>query len=223
MGSLEGSRVGSIRVAGFFRGGVGERSKFDDAACYARGGSWTRGARAISRATSRVALVCSASVGLFAACESGGSPPRNQADTRSGRAELSSSVEGLGEQAGAVGAHSQEAIEGTRPEHGVSGGPDTRVVQVAPGAEYDRSCRTDADCALVPDDCTTCPPCEPTWRQAASRATVERLIVEQKKATCPPIACLQCSPLPAAPGEPPAPRGYIGTAAVCVGGQCSVR
>lgn len=86
----------------------------------------------------------------------------------------------------------------------------------------DRRCARDTDCALVPDDCTMCPPCKATWRSAANTKKVRAIIAERAKIPCPPIGCPQCAPTPVPPGQPRAETGWIGERAVCRVNQCVV-
>lgn len=86
----------------------------------------------------------------------------------------------------------------------------------------DRRCARDSDCALVPDDCTMCPPCAATWRSAANTKKVRAIVAERAKIECPPIGCPPCAPRPTMPGQPRAETGWIGERAVCRANQCTV-
>lgn len=100
-------------------------------------------------------------------------------------------------------------------------GPSRPPQPVEPDSP-DRRCASDDDCALIPDDCTTCPPCEATWRQAANKKKVQKIVAERARVPCPPIMCPQCTPTPTMPGQPRAETGYIGDRAVCRAEQCVV-
>jgi hypothetical protein len=88
-----------------------------------------------------------------------------------------------------------------------------------------RSCEKDDDCEIVPDDCTACAPCEAVWRRAASHASVRSLLERRRRVPCPPISCPDCPPPPPSPPGLPLSRparGYLGSRAACVRGQCVV-
>lgn len=130
-----------------------------------------------------------------------GAPPRSQADTR---------VQG------------SSAVGIVEKPHGASTHTDPRPHTSPALFEPDRACQTHADCAIVPDDCRECPPCEAVWRSAANHATVRRIVEARAAVECPPIYCEQCW-TPPPPGAAPAPQGYLGDAAECRAGQCVVK
>lgn len=162
--------------------------------------------------------IVAGSVVWLVACDSG-VPPRSQADTR----VQGASAVGIGQQAQGTSTHSPAWSQSSAfNEVGAS-------VDVAPPShtspalfEPDRACQTHADCAIVPDDCRECPPCEAVWRSAANHATVRRIVEARAAVECPPIYCEQCW-TPPPPGAAPAPQGYLGDAAECRAGQCVVK
>lgn len=101
-------------------------------------------------------------------------------------------------------------------------GADTPPPTPAATFEPERACKKDDDCALVPDDCRECPPCEATWRTAANRSTVRRIVKARATVACPPIMCQQCW-TPPPPGVAPQAHGYLGEAVECRAGQCVVK
>lgn len=180
--------------------------------------------------------VLASGVFTVAACDSG-VPPRHQADTLAhGQTSPTTSL-------ATTSSHSsrQSASEHASPNDDTPPAPNAALEpkpeytpppvlpgdakpepSPAPVFDPERACRRDADCALVPDDCTHCPPCEATWRRAANRVAVNRIIKARQAMECPPIACVQCS-LPTPPGQPPQQRGYLGNSAACQAGQCVVK
>jgi hypothetical protein len=184
-----------------------------------------------------------AALGIFfvGACESG-APPRNQADTLANTSTLPTAANPLYPTAPSSttsSARSQgtTAIVTPKPdgvsrmatpepnqEHALSPAlPGSATSEHAPAPAFDpeRACKKTADCAVVPDDCSLCPPCEATWRRAANRATVNRIVKARQAVECPPIYCEQCW-TPPPPGVAPEPHGYLGDVAECRAGQCVV-
>jgi len=78
----------------------------------------------------------------------------------------------------------------------------------------DLVCKTDSDCVFLSTVCYVCPACEPRWRPVVSQRWVRR---QRKKkpnqSLCSVPKCRRCS------GK----GGWIGTKAVCVKRQCTVR
>ena len=153
---------------------------------------------------------------LVGACDSG-VPPRNQADTLADTSTLPGAANAPSSGAPSSGAPSSTAPfaypEGTTttppptpldvsPSTAAERWPERTPPPALPGAanseptsarafDPERACKKDADCAVVPDDCSHCPPCEATWRRAANRATVNRIVKARQAIECPPIYCEQ--------------------------------
>jgi hypothetical protein len=186
-------------------------------------------------------VIAAIGVLLVGACDPG-VPPRNQADTladtsthpiAAGTPSLAApSSTGFPTHSGGTTAApltppdvspvvtSERRLEHTPPP--VLPGAANSEPASSPVFDPKRACKKDADCALVPDDCSHCPPCEATWRRAANRATVNRIVKARQAVECPPIYCEQCW-TPPPPGIAPEPHGYLGDVAECRAGQCIVK
>lgn len=188
----------------------------------------------VAQRLNRFAIVVTG-VFVLAACDSG-APPRHQADTLSlstgpARSSLTADtalaeipIPSSAQPTGTAAVRTRVVPLAQHSTWGDTPGPipvgaASSVGSAAPAFDLGRACRTGADCALVPDDCTKCPPCEATWRQAANRSTVDQIVESRRAVECPPIACMQCRAIPR-PGHPPRRGGYIGTSVDCIAGQC---
>lgn len=214
------SRPGCTWRSALFRRGTRLAARLRRSSCSKRRPTSSFDVRGAAAGPMSLTMVAALGVWAFAGCESGGSPPRNQADTRSPHLTALSVSPG-----GSVGDGSSDGFRLNESAVAVEAHPSSARAPLPPpgprvsGEENDGACRKDANRALIPGDCAACPPCEPTWRQAANRATSDRVIAERKAVVCPAIACMQCAVLSSAPGETPAQRGYVGSAAVCRAGH----
>jgi hypothetical protein len=81
------------------------------------------------------------------------------------------------------------------------------LVTSSVGAEPVR-CRKDADCALLPFVCPSCPPCEGVWREVGSQAQKRAREQQAARSNCRIADRCTC------------PGVFVGSGALCRAGRC---
>ncbi len=75
----------------------------------------------------------------------------------------------------------------------------------------DRLCRRNRDCVLMPSWPCDCPPCGDVWREAVNRKALKRFKMSWARKRCKKPKCRKCE------------GRYLGTRALCIKKQCTVR